>query len=222
MEDWERKLMEKVVEDMRNGEDQIYLRSYSEAMMWYSDEKMLKVSPDTKMYDLSPHAVLFSVADNLYLQTLEGFDMLGGASQLLIQLKSQEAQTGDEQRSAKAQEILNSFDWLKSEALKRFNEAVPGLEIDSVEVVSIGYEPSNKDWLPEDGDMMLWLNLELCLLDVSVEQLDKLTGISDNTLVHRVNIEETPITYEVWHSLSYDFTFWSGRLEDNFVKNKEE
>lgn len=219
MKDWERKLMGKVVEDMRGGE-QICLRNYSEAMMWYSGKRLLEVAPDIKRYILtSGRTTLLDVNNNLYMRTMEGFDPLGKTSELLSQLGTQKPQTDDEQRATKAQEMLDSFGWLKSEALKRLNEEIPGLEIDSVDLVSIGHEPFNEDWPAEDGDMMLWITLELCLLDVSIEQLDKLTSIDGNSaVVHRVNMEETPITYEVWYTMIYDFTSWDGKLEDNFAK----
>lgn len=223
MKDWEEKLMEKLAGEMRAGKASICLRNYSEAMGWYSDERLLAIVPSVEIYGLpSGNATLFNANDNLYMRTMGKFDSLGRTSELLSLVKMPELQTDDEQRSTKAQEILDSLDWMKSEALKRLNEEIPGLEIDSVELISTGHEPFNEDWLAEDGDLMLWIKLELCLLDVSIEQLDKLTAISNEAVVHRVNMDEVPITYEVWYTMTYDFTFWDGKLKDNFVKHWEE
>lgn len=223
MKDWERKLMKKVVEDMREGK-QICLRNYSEAMMWYSDEKMLKVSPDTKMYDLSPHAVLFSVDDNLYLQTLEGFDLLGKASQLLIQLEIQKPQTlrtDSEQRSVKAQEIVDKLDWLKSEALKRLNEKIPGLEIDSVDA-KVGYEQPDEDNPIDDGDVVLWMDLAIGMIEVSLEQLSALVDICSDIIITDVNTIDSPVTYDIEYHMSYGFDSWNGKLEDSLTRKGEE
>lgn len=223
MKDWEEKLMEKLAEEMRAGKDSICPRDYSEAMGWYSDERLLEIVPRVEIYGLpSGNTTLFNANGNLYIHAEGRFDKLGRTSELLNQVKLPEPQTDDEQRSTKAQGILDGLDWMKSEALKRLNEEVPGLDIDSVDVVSTGHEPFNEDWPTEDGDLVLWIKLDLCLLDVSIEQLDKLTAISDEAVVHRVNIEDTPVTYEVWYTMTYDFTFWDDELKDNFVKHWEE
>lgn len=85
MKDWQKQLIEKLVEEMRAGKDLLEPREYSEAIMWYSDKRLLEVAPDTKIYNLS-HSDLFDISDNLYMRTLSGFDLLGKTSKLRYQL----------------------------------------------------------------------------------------------------------------------------------------
>jgi len=85
MKSYQKELMERTAGELRAGKKEIDLRSYSEAIMWYSDERLLSVAPDIKIYKLS-HSDLFDANNNLYIRTLTGFDLLGKTSELLGQL----------------------------------------------------------------------------------------------------------------------------------------
>jgi len=85
MKSWQKKLIERMAGELRAGREDLSPRSYSEAIMWYSDERLLSVAPDIKIYKLS-HADLFDANNNLYIRTLTGFDLLGKTSELLDQL----------------------------------------------------------------------------------------------------------------------------------------
>jgi hypothetical protein len=222
MKDWERKLMEKVAEDMREAK-QICLRDYSEAMMWYSGESLLKVAPDIKIYTLvSGCTTLLGVNNILYMRTSEGFDPLGKVSELLSQIKAQEPQTDNDRRAAKAQNLLDGLIWMKSEALKRLNEKIPGLKVDSVDT-KVRCEPSEDEDNPiEDGDIVLWMDLDIGVYEVSLDQLNNLVDIYNDIVIVAVNVEDSPVTYNIEYHMSYSFASWNGRLEDDFVEKGEE
>lgn len=85
MEDWQKRLMEKTAGEMRAGREELNPRDYSEGIMWYSDERLLEIAPDIKIYKLS-NSDLFDANNNLYIRTSGGFDLLGKTSELLDQL----------------------------------------------------------------------------------------------------------------------------------------
>ena len=122
----------------------------------------------------------------------------------------------DKQRSNKARGILNDLDWLKSEALKRLNEGIPGLEVDSADVKEIGYSPSDKEYPVEDGDIILWMNLSVHIHNVSVKQMDKLLVVIGSVVINSINEEDIPVTYNITYNMFYNFTLWDNELEDDF------
>jgi hypothetical protein len=218
MKDWERKLVEKVAEDMREAK-QICLRNYSEAMLWYSGERLLEVAPDIKIYTLvSGCTTLLGVNDILYMRTLEGFDPLGKLSELIRQVNQQEPQTDSEQRTAEAQKVLDSLDWLRSSALARLNGEIPGLDIQKAHISRVGYEPSNESCPVENGEIVLWTTVDVSIHGVLLDQLADLLDISSEVVVSGVNMADTPVTYDVEYKMSYDFALWDDEFEDNFAK----
>lgn len=216
MKDWERKLMARVAKDMREGK-QICPRNYSEAMMWYSDKRLLEVSPDIKIYTLtSGRTTLISVNNNLYMRTMEGFNPLAKTSELLNQLGTQKPQTSNDRRAAKAQNLLDGIIWMKSEALKRLNERIPELKIDSADT-KVRCEASDTSNPIEDGDIILWIDLSIDIRKVPLNQLNDLIDICNDIVIIDVNMEDSPVTYNIEYHMSYNFASWDGRLEDDFT-----
>jgi len=123
------------------------------------------------------------------------------------------------QKSARVWKILEDLNWLKSTALERLVKEMPHLEIDDVKVTEVGFQPSGTRI--EEGDIIVWMYLSICIDNVSLKQMDDLQETGNITILDMDYVKRGISKCRIEYKTAYGFTFWDGKvgeapLEDDF------